>query len=91
MFLLSYVCSCRQHVFIRLDLNVPLSKEDGKTITSDKRLRAVVPTLKFLKDQGAKIVIATHIGRPKEQPFPDSFKTNVVTKRCAAEVRPVPT
>lgn len=46
----------RQHVFIRLDLNVPLSKEDGVTITSDKRLRAVVPTLKFLKEQGAKVL-----------------------------------
>ncbi len=100
-----------QHVFVRLDLNVPLSKKDGKTITSDKRLREVVPTLKFLKEQvpfnfihpshigdpsfhvhlhlhsqlntlqGAKVVIATHLGRPEEQPFPDSMKTNIVTKR----------
>ena len=68
-------------MLVRLDLNVPLSKEDGKTITNDKRLRAVVPTLKFLKEQGAKTVIATHIGRPKEEPFPDSMKTNVVQSR----------
>ena len=52
-----------EHVLVRLDLNVPLSKEDGKTITNDKRLRAVVPTLEFLKKQGAKTIIATHIGR----------------------------
>jgi len=71
------------HVLVRLDLNVPLSKEDGKTITSDKRLRAVVPTLKFLTSQGAKTVIATHIGRPKEPPFPDSMKTAVVEERLA--------
>jgi 3-phosphoglycerate kinase len=41
----------------------------------------VVPTLKFLQEQGAKTVIATHIGRPKEEPFPDSMKTKVVTER----------
>lgn len=60
---------------------MPLDKADGKTITNDKRLRAVVPTLKFLKEQGAKVVVATHIGRPKEQPFLDSMKTSVVTQR----------
>jgi len=72
-----------KHVLCRLDLNVPLSKEDGKTITNDKRLRAVVPTLKFLKEQGARVVVATHIGRPKEQPFPDSMKTSVVQQRLS--------
>jgi phosphoglycerate kinase len=36
-------------VLIRLDLNVPLSKQDGVTITDDTRLRAVVPTMSFLK------------------------------------------
>ena len=68
-------------MLVRLDLNVPLDKADGKTITNDKRLRAVVPTLEFLKAQGAKTVIATHIGRPKEQPFPDAMKTKVVQER----------
>jgi len=72
-----------EKVLIRLDLNVPLDKADGKTITNDKRLRAVVPTLKFLKEQGAKVVIATHIGRPKEEPFPDSMKTKVVQERLS--------
>jgi len=71
------------NVLVRLDLNVPLSKDDGKTITNDKRLRAVVPTLEFLKSQGAKTVIATHIGRPKEAPFSDSMKTSVVTERLS--------
>ena len=71
------------NVLVRLDLNVPLSKDDGKTITNDKRLRAVVPTLEFLKAQGAKTVIATHIGRPKEAPFSDSMKTSVVTERLS--------
>ena len=57
-------------VLIRLDLNVPLSKEDGVTITDDTRLRAVVPTMNFLKAQGAQVVVATHIGRPKGEPDP---------------------
>ena len=55
-------------VLIRLDLNVPLSKHDGVTITDDTRLRAVVPTMNFLKEQGAQVVVATHIGRPKGEP-----------------------
>eukprot|EP00617_Octactis_speculum_P014668 CAMPEP_0185744386 /NCGR_PEP_ID=MMETSP1174-20130828/2441_1 /TAXON_ID=35687 /ORGANISM="Dictyocha speculum, Strain CCMP1381" /LENGTH=431 /DNA_ID=CAMNT_0028417731 /DNA_START=30 /DNA_END=1325 /DNA_ORIENTATION=- len=71
-----------QHVLIRLDLNVPLSKKDGKTITSDKRLTAVVPTLKFLNEQGAKTVIATHIGRPKGK-VNESMRTNVVVPRLS--------
>ena len=55
-------------VLIRLDLNVPLSKDDGVTITDDTRLRAVVPTMNFLKEHGAQVVVATHIGRPKGEP-----------------------
>ncbi|KAH8061523.1 phosphoglycerate kinase [Aureococcus anophagefferens] len=43
-------------VLIRLDLNVPLSKDDGVTITDDTRLRAVVPTMNFLKEQGAQLL-----------------------------------
>ena len=43
----------QSRVLIRLDLNVPLSKDDGVTITDDTRLRAVVPTMNFLKEQGA--------------------------------------
>ena len=57
-------------VLIRLDLNVPLSKDDGVTITDDTRLRAVVPTMKFLMEQKAEVVVATHIGRPKDAPDP---------------------
>lgn len=54
-----------QNVLVRLDLNVPLSKEDGSTITDDTRLQAVVPTLQYLRNAGARTVIATHMGRPK--------------------------
>merc|ERR1719311_1806537 len=52
-------------VFVRCDLNVPL---DGKTITDDTRIRASVPTLKYLIDAGAKVAACSHLGRPKDGP-----------------------
>lgn len=70
----------KARVLIRLDLNVPLSKEDGVTITDDTRLRAVVPTMRFLKDQGAQTVIATHIGRPKGE-YDPKFSVAPIVER----------
>lgn len=54
-----------KRVFVRCDLNVPL--DDGH-ITDDLRIRAAVPTLKALLDKGARLVVASHLGRPKGQP-----------------------
>ena len=54
-----------QNVLMRVDLNVPLSKEDDVTVTDDTRLRAIVPTAKFLLDKGANVILASHFGRPK--------------------------
>ncbi|MEU2503990.1 phosphoglycerate kinase [Streptomyces sp. NPDC007863] len=56
-----------KRVFVRADLNVPL---EGTTITDDGRIRAVVPTVKALADAGARVVVASHLGRPKGAPDP---------------------
>lgn len=52
-----------KRLFLRLDLNVPMD-EDGK-ITDDTRLRAAMPTIKYAIERGAKIVLSSHLGRPK--------------------------
>ncbi|WP_327684852.1 phosphoglycerate kinase [Streptomyces sp. NBC_00467] len=56
-----------QRVFVRADLNVPL---DGTTITDDGRIRAVQPTVAKLAEAGARVVVASHLGRPKGAPDP---------------------
>jgi phosphoglycerate kinase len=53
-----------KHVFIRVDFNVPLS-EDGSEITDDTRIRETLPTLEYAIRHKAKLILASHLGRPK--------------------------
>ncbi len=58
-----------RRVLVRTDLNVPLDKATG-SITDDGRIRASLPTLQALRDAGARVVVAAHLGRPKGAPDP---------------------
>lgn len=51
-------------VLLRCDFNVPLNKETGE-ITSDKRIAASIPTIKYLLDKGARVIACSHMGKPK--------------------------
>jgi phosphoglycerate kinase len=59
-----------KRVFIRVDFNVPLAP-GGQEITSDKRIKASLPTIKYALEQGAGLVLASHLGRPKGKPNPE--------------------
>src|SRR5258707_2548981 len=59
-----------KRVFIRVDFNVPLAA-GGKEITSDKRIKASLPTIQYALDRGAGVVLASHLGRPKGKPNPE--------------------
>src|ERR1700756_2801576 len=59
-----------KRVFMRVDFNVPLAP-GGQEITSDKRIRASLPSIQFALEQGAGLVLASHLGRPKGKPNPE--------------------
>ena len=76
-----------RRVFVRADLNAPL---EGGAVTDDTRLRAVLPTLRYALEQGAAVVLASHLGRPKGGPDPKLSLAPVAERLGALLARPVP-
>ncbi|RYM05940.1 phosphoglycerate kinase [Sporolactobacillus sp. THM7-7] len=66
-------------VFCRVDFNVPL---DGTTVTDDTRIRAALPTIQYLVEHGAKIILASHLGRPTPE-NKESLRMNPVADRLS--------
>jgi phosphoglycerate kinase len=69
-----------KRIFLRVDFNVPL--DENQNIRDDTRIKAALPTLNHLLENGAKVVVASHLGRPKGE-FKPEFSTKPVAKRLA--------
>lgn len=79
-----------KRVFVRVDYNVPMEEQDGNmVINDDTRIRATIPTLDHLVNQGAKIILAAHLGRPKGKREPSLSLRPVAQKLSDLLGRPV--
>jgi phosphoglycerate kinase len=80
-----------KRVFIRVDFNVPLAKSDSGAmeITSDKRIKASLPTIQYALDHGAAVILASHLGRPKGKPNPEMSLKPVAARLQELLGRPV--
>ena len=75
-------------VFIRVDFNVPLAA-GGQEITSDKRIKASLPSIQYALDHGAAVILGSHLGRPKGKPNPEMSLKPVGIRLAALLKRPV--
>ena len=80
-----------KRVFIRVDFNVPLQKNEQGVmeITSDKRIKASLPTIQYALDHGAGLILASHLGRPKGKPNADMSLRPVAARLEQVLGRPV--
>src|SRR5438477_12551814 len=79
-----------KRVLVRVDYNVPMEEKDGKmVINDDTRIKETLPTLELLINQGAKIILMAHLGRPKGQREPSMSLRPVAEKLADMLCRPV--
>jgi phosphoglycerate kinase len=79
-----------KRVLVRVDFNVPMNEDTG-VITDDSRIRAALPTIQYLIDHKAKVILCSHLGRPKGAPE-DKFRLAPVAKRLSELIgKPVAT
>lgn len=70
-----------KRVLLRVDFNVPI--DNHSNVTNDKRIKAALPTIKYLLDKGAKVILVTHLGRPDGSSV-EHLRTHGVAKRLSA-------
>jgi phosphoglycerate kinase len=71
-----------RRVFIRVDFNVPMADGSPRRVTDDTRIRETLPTLRLAISRGARLVLASHLGRPKGKPDP-KYSLKLVAARLA--------
>ena len=76
-----------KRVFLRADFNVPL--DENGVITSDTRIRAALPSIRFVLDQGGSVILASHLGRPRGKPNPAMSLKPVAVRLSELLGRPV--
>src|SRR5947207_11363939 len=79
-----------KRVFVRVDYNVPLEEKDGQMVITDAtRIVETLPTLRLLIEQGAKLILTAHLGRPKGKREPSMSLRPVAAKLADLLGRPV--
>jgi phosphoglycerate kinase len=79
-----------KRVFVRVDFNVPMEEKDGQmAVTDDTRIQETLPTLELLIEKGARIILASHLGRPKGKCEPSMSLRPVAAKLADLLCRPV--
>src|SRR6267154_1093758 len=77
-----------KRVFMRVDFNVPLAP-GGQEISSDKRIKASLPSIQYALEHGAAVVLASHLGRPKGKPNPEMSLKPVAVRSAELLGKPV--
>ena len=79
-----------KRVLTRVDFNVPMAEQDGAmVINDDTRIRATLPTLKLMIENGAKVILTAHLGRPKGKRVPSMSLRPVADKLAGLIGKPV--